>query len=333
MGWKGTARSLNAAINQANREAERRRRELARQQAHAQKMADIERAALEVALHENHIELLTSVHREPVAEIDWTGIAEGDPPPEPDRRSNSEAAARVAHHEYRPSMLDRALRRVDARRAVLESAITDAKREDDDQYRRDVEGWRRESAEWAETQVLARRVMNAEASAYSEVVNKLDPFSDIELLGSNLEFKFTDGGIPTADVQVHGSDTIPDVEKSQLKSGKLSTKKMTKSRFYQIHQDYVCGVVLRVSNELLGLLPVPAVVVTAIDDLLNTSTGHIETQPILSVAVPRQTMERLNLEAVDPSDAMTNFVHNMKFQKTKGMLPVDRVTTEDLDFQ
>ncbi|MFK0310576.1 hypothetical protein ACIQUF_04965 [Pseudomonas sp. NPDC090233] len=36
---------------------------------------------------------------------------------------------------------------------------------------------------------------------------------------------------------------------------------------------------------------------------------------ILNVAFSRATVEGLNLEAIDPSDAMKKFVHNMSFKK------------------
>jgi hypothetical protein len=83
--------------------------------------------------------------------------------------------------------------------------------------------------------------------------------------------------------------------------------------------------VLRVARELFALLPTEMVVVTATADLLKTSTGHIEAQPILSVAIPRATLESLNTDSLDSSDSMNNFVHNMKFLKTKGFRVVEKI--------
>lgn len=48
----------------------------------------------------------------------------------------------------------------------------------------------------------------------------------------------------------------------------------------------------------------------------------MEEQPVLSVAFSRSTIDTLNVEAIDPSDAMKNFVHNMTFKKTAGFSPV-----------
>jgi hypothetical protein len=73
------------------------------------------------------------------------------------------------------------------------------------------------------------------------------------------------------------------------------------------------------------LLPVEAVVVHATSDLLNTSTGHLEEQPIVSAAIVKDTLGKVNLDALDPSDAMSNFVHNMDFRKTRGLMAVERL--------
>ena len=61
MGWKGTIRSINAAIREAERESKRRQRELERQRKECEKLAALERAELEVAEYENYIERLTTI--------------------------------------------------------------------------------------------------------------------------------------------------------------------------------------------------------------------------------------------------------------------------------
>ena len=105
---------------------------------------------------------------------------------------------------------------------------------------------------------------------------------------------------------------------------------MPKSRFYELYQDYVCGCVLRVARELFALLPIEMVIVTAVGNLLNTQTGHLEEQPILSVAIPRKTLVELNFGALDPSDSMNKFVHQMDFKKTKGFSAVESIKPSDL---
>lgn len=118
-----------------------------------------------------------------------------------------------------------------------------------------------------------------------------------------------------------------------MKNGKLSIKPIPKGKFYEIYQDYVCSSVLRVAREFYALLPADMLIITAMTDLLNTKTGHIEEQPILSAVIPRKTLKNLNFETLDPSDSMGNFVHQMNFKKTKGFSAIEPITPESLDFE
>ena len=101
---------------------------------------------------------------------------------------------------------------------------------------------------------------------------------------------------------------------------------MNKGKFNELYQDYICSCVLRVARELFALLPIENVFVTAIGELLNKQSGHIEEQPILSVNIPKNSLDKLNLGLIDPSDSMRNFVHNMDFKKTTGFNAVTRLS-------
>ena len=78
------------------------------------------------------------------------------------------------------------------------------------------------------------------------------------------------------------------------------------------------------------MLPARMVIVSAMGNLLNTRTGHMEEQPILSVAIPRETLDQLNLETIDPSDAMGNFVHHADFKRTSGFRAVEKIDVSTL---
>jgi hypothetical protein len=106
---------------------------------------------------------------------------------------------------------------------------------------------------------------------------------------------------------------------------------MPQGQFSELYQDYICGCVLRVANETFALLPFETVIVTAVGDVLNTQSGHVEVKPLLSVVIPRGTLEKLNLDGIDPSDSMRNFVCRMDFKKTKGFMAVDRIAVSMLD--
>jgi len=133
------------------------------------------------------------------------------------------------------------------------------------------------------------------------------------------------------DLFVNSSDVIPAEVKTLTATGKLSVKKMSVSQTHDIYQDYVCSSALRAAREVFATVPVQVVLVHAIGELLNTATGHVEPTAILSVLMPRETMHRLHFEAIDASDSMQNFMHRMKFQKTKGFSPVEPLTIESYE--
>lgn len=329
MSWKGTLRSIQAAQNRAERDARRRQRELELQQKQLEKMQELERASYEVQVYENYIDLLLSVHKECGNLWDWESIHDSEPPVRPPKSNSFETVAQAELENYKPKAIDKLLKRVESKREQLIAAVEEAKQKDEKKYQEALEEYDQELSEWEKLAEIANKILADEPEAHLEAIQEVDPFSEINELGSSIEFEF-EGNLIEATLHVNGEDVIPTESKTLLKSGKLSTKKMTKSNFYGLYQDYVCGAVLRVARELFALLPIEMVLVTATGTLLNTQTGHMEEQPILSVAMPRKTLESLNFDLIDPSDSMANFVHRMKFIKTKGFVKVERILSEEL---
>ena len=330
MGWKGTLRSISAEMRRAEREAQRRRRELERQQNQLEKMQELERALYEVEEYENRIDLLQSVHKECSDTWDWDAIQSSDPPVKPTKSHKNEEAARARLDAFKPGLFDRALGRTESKREALAEAVEQAKEEDDREYQEALRAYERDYADWKATCELARGILAGDLEAYIEAIKQTDPFSDISQLGSSLDFRAEDSTLVEATMHVNSKQVIPSEVKTLLKSGRLSVKEMPGTKLYGLYQDYVCGCVLRVARELFALLPIETVMVNAVATLLNTRTGYLEEQPILSVAIPRRTFETLNFEILDPSDSMGNFVHRMAFQKTKGFSAVEPLKPSDL---
>lgn len=329
MGWKGTLRSINSSLKAMEREAQKRQRDLARQEAAAAKLAEQERAAYEVAVYENRIEALTSVHREHSQPVEWSALANLPEPEKPTPITANQDRAQARLDAYKPGLITRALGMEAQRRTKLKTALDAA--QDRDRAESDVAAanFEREHSDWLRTTELATGVVKGDAKAMIDAIREIDPFSDISELGSSVVISATGLGQISAVVHVNGEDVIPREAKTQLKSGKLSVKALPKGKYYDLYQDYVCGSVLRVGSELLALLPVDATLVTAATPMLNPATGHIEEQAVLSVFLPRATVETLNLGLVDPSDSMANFSHRMEFKKTKGFKPIQPLTFDD----
>src|SRR5690606_38385689 len=107
MGSKAAWRSINASIKRAERNAQRRRRELQNQQKQLAKMQEQQRNQYEVAVYGNYVDLITSVHKESSENWDWDAILNSEPPPEPQYDNSNERTAQAKLDAYKPMILDK----------------------------------------------------------------------------------------------------------------------------------------------------------------------------------------------------------------------------------
>ena len=172
---------------------------------------------------------------------------------------------------------------------------------------------------------LAQRVMDGDIDAYFEVIEQVEPFDDLLEYGSGFEIGTDIPNILEVEFQVKSKEVVPENVLSVTASGKLSDKPLSKGAYYDLVQDYVASTILRVARDSFALLPIDTVLIHATDRVLNTATGIEEDMTLVSCRISRYTVEKINFELVDPSDALTNFECNMKFKKTAGFEPVDRL--------
>jgi hypothetical protein len=325
MGWKGALRSMEAAARRAERDARRRHNELLREQKQVQKMMERERARFEVEMYENHVDLLRSIHKECGPVWDWDALHSSPAPALPTRTHVREQRAEAILQRFEPSFWDKLFRRVDSKKQALSEAVKQAQDAEANEYLAALAAHQSAVVDWQEQREIAGRILAGDIQAFKEVIEEIGPFSEISDLGSSVGFRFENTSAIEVTLTVNGQDVIPSETRSLLQSGKLSTKKMPQGQFYELYQDYICACVLRVAREIFALLPFETAIVTAVGDVVNAQTGHLEEKPLLSVAIPRSTLKKLDLNSIDPSESMKNFVHSMEFKKNKGFLVVDRI--------
>ncbi len=325
MGWKGTVRSVGAAVRAADREAKRREREAIRRQNKFEKLEAQAEAMREATNYATYINNLVSIHQDCREQIDWRGIADNPAPSEPTKDSKLETLAREKMENYRPGAISKIFGNEAKKREKLRSAVQDAAKEDGLNFHKAQEEWRKAFSDWKESTALANALVANDADAKIQIINELGEFSTIDLLGKELNFTAEKGKLLEAKLTPHDEDIVPKETRTLLQSGRLSVKQTPKGKYYELYQDHVCSAMLRVARELLALLPDEKVVITALASLLNTSTGHKEEVPIISACISRSTLEGLNFVALDPSDALSQFVHNMDFKKTKGFAAVESI--------
>jgi len=323
MGWKGALRSIEAAAKRVERERQRQLKVAHREARFQQKLLEQEIARLEVEEFEETVERLSEPHRDCGELIDWEELASASAPQAPVRSSSKELRARAAAGAYQPSVVDRILMRVERKKAELNSAIVAARQVDDRHHETVYQKYCVDYSSWKNNRDLASAILSGSLEAYDFAIESLQPFAELMEFGCKFNHVFGDAKIVHVAMTVDGSNCVPSEIKSITSTGKLSVKRMPVARFNELYQDYVCGSVLRVAREFFALLPLDWVWCTAYAEMLNSATGHREVTPVVSVKIPRSTLDALNFSQIDASDALGNFLCRMGFKRSSGFSPIE----------
>jgi hypothetical protein len=171
---------------------------------------------------------------------------------------------------------------------------------------------------------IASKVINKDVSIYSIALKQVDRLVFAEDFGSTLSISFMEQSAEL-DFYVDIKDIVPIEKKTITQGRKLSTKPYTNSERNDIIQDYVCSSILRIAKEIFTALPTTQIIIHAVDQISNTATGNFEDGTLISVIIYREKFNNLNLDLIDPSDAIEGFKHNMKFNKSNGFKPVEKL--------
>ncbi|HVU56810.1 MAG TPA: hypothetical protein VHD83_17230 [Puia sp.] len=308
-------KNLGAALKGLEKAAARQEKE--------QQKAD---AAKTVARYNQLMIDLVSLHKEAPKPFDWKNIVNEPAPTEPVPQHRHEQKALHRERNYKPSALDKIFKLTAKRTARLAREVVEAKKRDSIEFEKLKREYDKKHASWQTLHTMASGVLQYEAVAYRDAIAHFSPFEGIKGLGTKIEFTFEEEEYVMADLQVSGKDIIPDKIYSLTSTGKLSTKKMPVSQFNELYQDFICSCALRVGREILAFLPLRKIVVNAVSDIVNPATGRREDHVILSVAISAEMIKEINFQAIDPSDCMENFVHNMRWSKTAGFSPVEKLS-------
>lgn len=314
---------MEAAGKRQQREVLKRQKDLECRLKEQAKLSAREQARLEVEAHENALDVLLSVHKQQSETFDWIAFATALPPHEPPKLMRHETAA----------LLRRAVSSAVPLIEEGKTTVEGARLLDNVEHGAARTEYEKDFAQWERMRSLAKRVLAGEARAYSEAVSEFSTLSEIANLGSSISVALREAKLIECALKVNGRNSIPPEVKLLTASGKVSVKAMPKARFHEIYQDYVCGCVLRLAREVFALLPVETVLITATVDEIDPRTRRGAELPVLSVAIPREIVARLDFERLDPSDSLENFLHRgdvMASRKSGEFAPIVPLTPSDV---
>lgn len=166
---------------------------------------------------------------------------------------------------------------------------------------------------------LASRVLNKEEEAYLEVLTKAQPFNDLLEYGTEFEVGIVEDEFMGVSFNINEDKNIPSSYNVSLKSGKETSKEMTKTMRNELIRDYVSSITFRVARDTFSALPILKLVVNAERKEINPVNGHEEDVTILSVIFDREKFETLNFNGIVPYEALKNFEHNIDFKVNSGL--------------
>ncbi|MBR1797594.1 MAG: DUF4236 domain-containing protein [Clostridiales bacterium] len=178
---------------------------------------------------------------------------------------------------------------------------------------------------WENLKKFSERVLEGDVDSYFEIIDEVKPYDDLLDYGSSFEVGTDRKDVLEVEFHVKSDTVVPNIELSLKANGTVSEKEMTKTNYYALVQDYVASTMIRIARDSFALLPIDKVYVHAVDSILNRATGHEDEITILSAEFGRNQLLSLNMEMIDPSDAVSAFKHNMKFAKTTGFKAVERI--------
>jgi hypothetical protein len=347
VGWKQFVRQAQAATRRHEREArisarrsERRvmtqHRELIRQHREYEKATTLQQKALarqaaaaEAEEYANYVAMLVSVHTDCSEPWDWRAVATSQPPLEPARQSRAQTSARDALAAYAPGLFDKLLGGAAKQRMLLEQAVQRGFAVDQQHYEAVMNEHRTRLRQWSYQVKLAPGVLRLDLEACRSALWYVGAFDELEGFGTRVTLDTSAGNATTFTCVIEDQEIVPAEEIKLTGGGKLSSKEMAAGKYWALYQDHVASCAIRIAREAYAVMPTERVIVNVKVVRLDPSTGHMEGPIVLAVHFTRDSLARLNFAAIDPSDALKNFPHRMKFKKTAGFDPVDGMTSDE----
>jgi hypothetical protein len=157
-------------------------------------------------------------------------------------------------------------------------------------------------------ELLRARLRNAEGQDDVEIVALA---LEIELSNEDLpipvvyEVEFDGVRRVTIQLDLPTLEDIPPTRSRVTKSGTFSERPMALRDRISLYQDVCAGLALRLVHEVYRVLPfMQSVELTGVAERLSPATGHPERYPALRLATTRGRLLTINLDDVDPSQAL-----------------------------
>jgi hypothetical protein len=310
----------SSSTDMSLRESRRRQKEIDREEKESAKLTAIKEAQVKVAEAEKSIEALYSIHRQSPPAMDWRSLASSLEPHEP-----------LDFGRHKSGTTPRRMDRNSAGSAIGPNAEVDPAEDSAEENTR-RKCWLEECSQSQRRRELARRVLAGELGAYEQAILESPGLVGLRDLTTSFGATAHSRRLVECRVNLHGRDVFPKEAPSLTSTGKVTVKAIPRTRFHELYQDHVCSYVLRIAREVIALLPIDTVLVTA--SVPATDTYSASGIPVLSIAMSRSKIEELDFERLDPSDAIEYFLRrgDVRASRRSGeFLPIVPLLPNEVD--
>lgn len=271
--------------------------------------------AAEVDAYQDDIALITTLHHfeDYPSGIDWQKVKNEEEPFRKGETGPNEKDALAFIDENRPGLFKRIFAK-SAWKDESDRILEEARKTDDELY-----------TAWANNKKIAERIIHDDKESCLKALEDIKMSEELGFYISSMDFCYADDDSLKVELSLSIDDFIPEEFKTLTPTGRLSVKKYTKTDYYEIANQFVSGLVLRISRNLFNLLPIEDVFVNVWELEENKYSRVEEKKRILSILVDREAFENIRMDQVNSFDALEYFRHEVRFVRTRGFNEVEEL--------
>lgn len=276
----------------------------------------LEDAVSEVAMFNQHLHLIQSVHTIPTPKVNWESMAMEPAPSMPTVRFDHKVKAMEALDDYKPNWLDMLLGNK-SKLHTLTKNVERAAEQDIEDYKTEFVHWVQNYSYWAKKNQLSKGVLNNDSEAKLTALSEAqqNPINasvvDTKLINHNFN-TYKNGHLLEINIQVNKDNVIPK-ERKVLCQGEVKLENLSIPESNILYREYVCSCVLKCAQDSFNVLPESSVVI----NVEQVSAGQ-PNETILSCHIEKGLLEFLLIEDDKPSEILEFFVHLEDFNPHRG---------------
>lgn len=260
---------------------------------------------------EDMLEMLKSAHKHCCREISWQGVNDMKPPFDMNSYGPNKTQAVERYENYEPGFMEKIFKFLkDKKKDKLLQDIEDAEKKDSVLC-----------SEYKILHELSTNIIEGNIDSYFQVIDEMRPFDNLLKCGSSIEIGTNDSNSIEVEFNADSENVIP----KSIFNKDINDSEDTEITYYEFVEEYVCSSILYIAKSIINLIPVNKVVIHVTDNVIDMDKGVKDNITILSIVFDRETLNKLNMNTINPIDALDYFICNIRHQKTSGFRSVERI--------